>query len=151
MNIRKMNIEDIGAVIRIDQTSFSMPWPESSFITEFTNPNARCWVGVDDTNVVIAFVVIWMVLDEAHIATIAVDESHRKKGHSKTIIKTALQSAYLEGARISYLEVRESNQIAINLYLSLGFELVGVRKAYYKNNNENGILMTLTDFGIINQ
>lgn len=149
MDIRRMKTEDLADVIRIDQTSFSMPWPPIAFETELANPAARCWVGVDETSKVIALLVVWVVLDEAHIATIAVDEGERNKGHSKKLLKTALQSAYLEGARISYLEVRESNKVAINLYLKLGFEVVGTRKGYYKDKNENAILMTLTDFGAI--
>ena len=148
MPIRKMQPADITAVTKIDQESFSLPWPEGAFTAEVANPNARCWV-LEEEGEVIGYIVIWLVLDEAHIATVAVEEAQRRKRFSELLLKTALQSAYAEGSRISYLEVRESNKAAISLYQKVGFEIAGMRKGYYKDNHENAILMTLTDFSHI--
>lgn len=150
MIIREMTQADLNAVTEIDRDSFSQPWPDNAFAAEIENKNARCLVA-EENQIIFGYIVIWLVLDEAHIATIAIEKSKRGQGFSKRILKTALQSAYLEGSRFVYLEVRESNTVAIHLYTQLGFEIVGLRKAYYKNNNENAILMTLTNFEHINQ
>lgn len=150
ISIRKMMAADLEKVVAIDQLSFSLPWPDSAFSTELNNPDARCWVVCEDETVV-GFVVIWLVLDEAHVATIAIDEPYRGKGYSAALLKRALQSAYLEGSRIGYLEVRESNQVAISMYHSFGFEVAGLRKEYYKDNHENALLMTMTNFSRINE
>lgn len=144
-----MKSEDLPLVGQIDQESFSDPWPNHAFATELANPNARCWV-MEWFGEVAGFIVIWLVLDEAHLATIAIRQDLRGRGLSRQLAKSALQSAYLEGARVSYLEVRESNLIAIHLYQQLGYQTVGLRKGYYKDNHENAILMTMTDFSLVN-
>lgn len=149
MFVRRMEPADLESVIAIDQQSFSLPWPENAFSTELNNPNARCWV-LGDKSSVFGFAVLWVILDEAHVATIAINKEHRGLGLSYLLLKSALQSAYEEGCRISYLEVRESNQTAISLYQKFGFEIAGARKGYYKDNHENALLMTLTEFSRIN-
>ncbi len=145
-----MKTEDLPLVGQIDQVSFSDPWPNNAFATELANPNARCWV-MEWFGEVAGFIVVWLVLDEAHLATIAIRQDLRGRGLSRQLAKSALQSAYREGARVSYLEVRESNLIAIHLYQQLGYQTVGLRKGYYKDNHENAILMTMTDFSMVNR
>jgi len=87
--------------------------------------------------------VIWVILDEAHVATIATHPDHRGYGIGKRLLAYGLLEAYKRGARIAYLEVRRSNVIAQNLYYKFGFEVVGERLRYYKDNNEDAVLMTL--------
>jgi ribosomal-protein-alanine N-acetyltransferase len=141
--IRKMAIEDVPAVHAIDVLSFTLPWPERSLRFEVTdNPAARPWVAEVDGQVV-GMMVLWQIVDEAHIATLAVHPNYRGQGLAKRLLLHALREAYLEGGRTALLEVREGNQAAQVMYQKFGFEEVGRRKRYYKDNGEDAILMKL--------
>jgi ribosomal-protein-alanine N-acetyltransferase len=143
--IRKMIMNDLEQVVAIDQVSFSLPWPARSFQFELTdNPASRCWV-VELDGKIVAMIVSWLILDELHIATIATHPDFRKQGIGKKLLTHALKSARDEGVTRSFLEVRESNETAINMYKSFGFVEEGRRKEYYKDNGEDAILMTLND------
>ena len=141
--IRKMAIEDVPDVHAIDVLSFTLPWPERSLRFEVTyNPAARSWVAELDGQVV-GMMVLWQIVDEAHIATLAVHPGYRGQGLAKRLLVHALRAAYLEGGRTALLEVREGNQAAQAMYQKFGFEVVGRRKRYYKDNGEDAILMKL--------
>jgi len=146
IRIRAMGPADVEAVTELDQQSFSLPWPQRAFANELTNPMARAWV-VDlhkqENQPLIASMIVWLILDEAHIATIALHEKFRRHGIGKVLLAHALLDAYQEGARCSLLEVRRSNEAALALYRGAGFVEVGVRKKYYSDNKEDALLMNL--------
>jgi len=136
-------VEDVPAVIEIDQASFSLPWPERSFRHELTdNPASRCWVYEMDGQVV-GMLVAWLLVDEAHIATLATHPDFRRRGIAKELLTHALYCMAKEGAVSSFLEVREGNAAAQEMYRKFGFSVSGRRKGYYKDNREDAILMTL--------
>ncbi|MEW6400345.1 MAG: ribosomal protein S18-alanine N-acetyltransferase [Chloroflexota bacterium] len=141
--IRKMMADDLEQVIAIDQASFSLPWPERSFRFELTdNPAARCWVAEMDGRV-IGMLVLWLIVDEAHIATIATKSEYRRQGIAEGLLVYALEAARQEGAKSAFLEVRESNNAAQSMYRKHRFVETGRRPHYYKDNNEDAILMSL--------
>jgi ribosomal-protein-alanine N-acetyltransferase len=82
-------------------------------------------------------------LDEAHIATIAIHPDFRRQGTGKLLLQAGMQAAYAEVARIYHLEVRAGNLAAQKMYSDFGYEIVGRRPGYYKNNGEDALLMTL--------
>ncbi len=141
--IRKMTLEDVPAVIDLDHKSFSLPWPERSFRFEVTeNPASRCWVAELDGKVV-GMTVVWLIVDEAHVATIATHPDFRRQGIAKNLLAHALRRLIDEGARSSFLEVRESNFAAQEMYRKFGYEETGRRRRYYSDNDEDAILMNL--------
>lgn len=141
--IRRMTLEDVPAVHAIDLLSFSLPWSERSFRFEVAeNPAARGWVAETEGRVV-AMLVLWFIVDEAHIATIAVHPDSRRQGIGEQILLHALLTAQSEGARRAFLEVRAGNTEAQAMYRKYGFVVDGVRPKYYKDNNEDAILMSL--------
>jgi [ribosomal protein S18]-alanine N-acetyltransferase len=141
--VRKMTIDDVPTVVELDQISFSLPWPERSFRFELTdNPASRCWVAEVDGKIV-GMIVVWLLVDEAHIATIATHPDFRRKGIGKWLLSHALLHLMDEGARSSFLEVRESNLAAQDMYRKFGYEVTGRRRRYYKDNDEDAILMNL--------
>ncbi len=143
--IRRMRLEDVPTAHAIDVSSFTLPWPERSLRFEVSdNPAARCWV-VELDGQVVGMLVLWVIVDEAHIATLATHPDHRRQGLARGLLVHALQEAYQEGARSALLEVRAGNQAALAMYQKLGFDEVGHRTNYYKDNGENAILMTLRD------
>jgi ribosomal-protein-alanine N-acetyltransferase len=142
-SIRKMAMDDVPAVIELDQKSFSLPWPERSFRFELTdNPASRCWVAELDGKVV-GMIVVWLIVDEAHVATLATHPDFRRQGIAKRLLSHSLRSLMDEGARSSFLEVREGNIAAQEMYRKFGYEVSGRRRRYYKDNDEDAILMDL--------
>jgi ribosomal-protein-alanine N-acetyltransferase len=138
-----MKVDDVPAAHAIDVASFTLPWPERSFYFEVKdNPAARCWVAEMDDRLV-GVLVLWMIVDEAHIATLATHPDFRQQGIAKRLLTDTLNSAYDEGARSVFLEVRAGNQAAQEMYRKFGFEAVGRRDRYYKDNHEDAILMKL--------
>lgn len=141
--IRKMTLEDVPSVIELDHQSFSLPWPERSFRFELSsNPASRCWVAELDGKVV-GMIVVWLVIDEAHVATLATHPEFRRQGIATQLLAHALRQMIGEGARSSFLEVRESNLGAQSMYRKFGYEPTGRRPRYYKDNDEDAILMNL--------
>jgi ribosomal-protein-alanine N-acetyltransferase len=138
-----MTVEDVPAAHEIDKLSFTLPWPERSFRFEVSdNPASRCWVAELDGRLV-GMLILWKIVDEAHIATLATHPEFRQMRIAEQLLVTALESAYAEGARSALLEVRAGNEAAQTLYRKFGFEEVGRRERYYKDNNEDAVLMTL--------
>jgi [ribosomal protein S18]-alanine N-acetyltransferase len=143
LNIRRMTVDDIPAVIELDSLSFTLPWPERSFRFELTeNTASRCWVYESDGKIA-GMIVAWLLVDEAHVATIATHPNYRRQGIAKKLLAHALRYMSKEGAVTSFLEVRESNTAAREMYHKFGYEIVGRRKRYYKDTDEDAILMTL--------
>ena len=148
MIIRKMTMDDIEQVIAIDRVSFSLPWPERSFRFELTdNPASRCWVAEMDGKLV-GMIVAWLIVDEVHVATIATHPDFRRRGIAGKLLAHALQHLRDEGAQSSFLEVRVSNFAAQEMYRKFGYEESGVRPRYYKDNDEDALLMTLESLDV---
>ena len=146
--IRKMTLEDVPSVIDLDHKSFSLPWPERSFRFELTaNPASRCWVAELDGKIV-GMIVVWLIIDEAHVATLATHPNFRRQGVGTKLLSHALRLMMDEGAQSSFLEVRASNVVAQEMYRKFGYEESGVRPRYYKDNDEDAFLMTLESLDV---
>jgi ribosomal-protein-alanine N-acetyltransferase len=147
LRIRAMRIDDLEQVHAIDASSFSMPWPLSSYRFELLeNPSSMLWVAeaslAGGISAAVGMVVVWMIMEEAHIATIAVRPDHRGRGIGRQLLVHSLQEAVVKGATQATLEVRASNEVAQKLYLGLGFQIVGRRPKYYQDNLEDALIMT---------
>lgn len=147
--IRRMTVSDLEQVTAIDKMSFTLPWPDRSFRYEVVeNQAGRPWVVEVEENGerrVAALAVIWLILDEAHLATIAVHPAYRRRGIAQKLLAEALLSAYEEGARKVFLEVRRGNTAAQVMYSTFGFEVDGVRPRYYADNHEDALLMSIQE------
>ncbi len=145
IEIRKMTVDDIPEVVEIDRNSFALPWTERSFKYEVTeNSASRCWVTMMDKQVA-AMLVLWVIVDEAHIATIATHPKFRRRGFAKMMLIKSLVAAREEGVKKALLEVRARHVIAQKIYCDIGFEEVGRRPMYYRDNGEDAVLMTMDD------
>ena len=146
--LRPMELKDVEQVYAIDVQSFSLPWSERSYRFELTeNPTSYPWVAemVDSRGQlqVVGMIVVWIVLDEAHIATIAAHPAFRRQGIGRRLLARALEDAAARGAIKAYLEVRRSNLGAQRLYEQFGFTITGIRPRYYLDTQEDALLMTL--------
>ncbi len=148
ISFRPMSLDDVECVHEIDTLSFSLPWSERSYRFELMEnhsslPMVAEVVRADGKPCLAGMLVIWVILDEAHIATIATHPDFRGFGIGRRLLANGLLAAYECGARLAYLEVRRFNTVAQNLYEKFGFKVVGDRPHYYKDNNEDALLMTL--------
>ena len=151
--IRAMTMTDIDRVSEIDQTSFSLPWPKSSFVFELQrNSASRTWVAEMDsgegTRKIVGMIVAWLIVDELHIATLATDVAYRQQKIAFKLMVHTLCAGAAEGATQSFLEVRRGNVAARALYRKLGYQEDGVRLRYYQDNHEDAILMSLREISV---
>lgn len=141
MIIRKMLISDLGDIIGIEKSCFSADaWSEGDFSFRLFEGEPRFInLVTEDGGRTIAYITACVVVGEMNIDSVAVSPDYRRRGIATKLINTAVDIASPETVM---LEVRESNEGAIALYESLGFEIVGTRRKYYERPVENAILMT---------
>lgn len=133
--------EMLSDLAELEKLCFSVPWSENMFAGELENSAAVYRVILYEGKPV-AYMGMWLVADEGQITNVAVHPDHRRRGLAKELIETFINIAKREELGILTLEVRASNQSAINLYKSFGFYQVGLRKNYYEGK-EDALLMTL--------
>ncbi len=96
---------------------------------------------------VLGFVGLWLIADEAHIVTLAVRQDHRRRGLGELLLIAGIETAVARGQEMITLEVRRSNEAAISLYAKYGFVQAGIRRGYYTDNHEDAVIMTTRDLG----
>ena len=137
---RTMREEDVARVAELERLCFRTPWSYNSLLGELSNSVAYYLVAVDD-NEVCGYAGMWVMLDEAHMTNIAVEEGHRMRGIARGLIIRLMRAALKKGAERMTLEVRENNHSAQRLYASLGFAFAGIRKRYYTDTGENALIL----------
>lgn len=135
--------EDLEAVAALEAATFTNPWTLEMLQRELLQSEvARVYVARLPESRVAAFCACWLVYDELHINTIAVDPSLRRQGLATALMMHILEDASAHGALRTYLEVRRSNLPAQALYESLGFTVAGLRRNYYTNPDEDALVLT---------
>ena len=140
--IEPMRVADLDEVDAIERHSFKAPWPAQVFLDELAREWARVDVAREGARVV-GFCNYWLVKDEVHLLAIATHPDRRRAGIGRRLMDHLLALARARASRLVTLEVRRSNTAAITLYEGLGFVPVGVRRAYYAEDAEDAIVMTL--------
>ena len=136
-----MKEADLTQVMAIEQKSFADPWTLQSFYREIQeNPYSRYLVAYRQERLV-AYIGGWLITDQLHITNLAVDPQDRGNGLAKKLLDELVRLSRKEGINKATLEVRVSNDAAINLYRKNGFAIVGRRPKYYINNQEDALIM----------
>lgn len=152
IQIRRMTLADLDEVHALDERCFSLPWPKRSYIFEIEeNKAGHCWVAVQssgDRERVVGMIVCWLLMEDIHVATIATDQDFRRQGIGRALLLQAFEELSALGGERATLEVRENNLTARQMYLGMGFEVVGRRPKYYSDTREDAILMTLPRLGL---
>lgn len=133
-----MDVPDLPEILEIEQACFPTPWSKQSFLAEFKKDYSLLVCAVEDGHV-IGYLVAWLLLDEMHIANLAVHPKERRRGVGERLVQYLIDRS--EGFQWIALEVRESNHSARKLYEKLGFRKKGVRRNYYANEIEDAIIM----------
>ena len=140
----ELNESHIPPILEIENEANSAPWTERSFKNELGNPDRIFLVALLEGKVV-GYGGIWLIIDEAHVTTVAVAAEHRQKGIGRRLMIELLERAKSEGMTCSTLEVRASNNPALNLYAELGYKDTARRKKYYPDNQEDAVVMWMYD------
>ena len=142
LTIERMTIADVRAVTRIEALSFSTSWPASAFASELNdNKLAYYFVGHVGEREIVAYGGIWVILEDAHVTTIAVLPDWRGRRYGEELLVKLIREAMDRGASYISLEARESNTVAQNLYRKYGFSIISTRRGYYSDNGENAVVM----------
>ena len=142
LRIESMTFDDIPAVHRIERASFSVPWPDDAYRNELATNRMASYIVARTDDAIVGFAGLWVMVDEAHVTTFAVDPRWRRRGIGERLLLALLDVAVARRAREATLEVRLSNMPARRLYEKYGFRPVGIRPRYYSDNGEDALIMT---------
>lgn len=154
-NFTSMKLDDVPEVLILERASFTSPWTEATFQHEVKH-NQRAFYFVlrsnpEDAAVedilppILAYGGYWVLGDEAHIVTIATHPMLRRRGFGELMLLHLIDRAREAAITAVTLEVRAGNTAAQRLYTKWGFVQVGLRKRYYRDNDEDALLLTLYD------
>jgi tRNA threonylcarbamoyl adenosine modification protein YeaZ/ribosomal-protein-alanine acetyltransferase len=133
---------DLAAVDALQRQTFTNPWGAEAIRWELENTDvSRLYVMHDAAGALVAYCACWMVFDELHINSLAVDVSRRREGLARRLLVHVLREAIEAGATAATLEVRRSNTAARALYEGLGFSIEGVRRDYYQDPREDAVIL----------
>ena len=138
ITVKEATLTDVAEIVKIEQACFSTPWTEQGISESIENENTHLYIALADGTVA-GYMGVQIFSGEGSVTNVATLPEYRRKGVAKALIERVLQNEM----DFLTLEVRESNAPAIALYESIGFERVGVRPHFYRNPDENAVLMTI--------
>lgn len=143
IEITPMVIADLDEVYEIEKISFSMPWTKQMWMDEMIKSQIANHLVARLDGKILGYAGFWLIIDEAEIVNIAVHPEYRRKGIGNLLLKELLNLAKTKEAKLVTLEVRETNESAKNLYSKSGFQLIAIRKKFYKDTNEDALVYWL--------
>ena len=140
MDIRKMIADDASDVAALEREIFSDPWGEREIFAYICDPLGMCYAAVDGGRV-IAYILGRTIAPEGEIYRIATKVGYRRRGIAYRLLDYAAKCERGRGLECLFLEVRSRNVPARNLYRAYGFREVGLRKNYYKDPDDDAVVM----------
>lgn len=139
---RPMVMADLPDVMRNERRSYSWPWTAGIFADCIASDD--CWV-VESKGRIIGHGVLSHGAGETHLLNLCIGRGNQGRGHGRALLEFLLERARERGSEMVLLEVRPSNSVALELYASLGFREVGLRRDYYPaaNGHEAACVMAL--------
>ncbi|MBD1399175.1 ribosomal protein S18-alanine N-acetyltransferase [Pelovirga terrestris] len=135
MTIRAATRRDIDVLLAIEQECYRFPWSRRQFVDELDNPIAALDVAVVDHQLA-GYLCSWLICGELQIQNLATSPHYRRCGIGQALLTYVIERSQQQGLLAAWLEVRENNQAAINLYQACGFKLQGRRKKYYQDGED---------------
>ncbi len=153
LTIRRAVMEDVPILVKIEQHTSACAWSQASLEADVENTDGAVVLvaelegeetgGDDFSSSVIAYTDAWLVVGEAQINNIGVFAPYRNNGVGEALLRELMEASRAAGCTSMNLEVRKSNRPAIKLYEKLGFVRDGLRIAYYEDNGEDAVLMSV--------
>lgn len=134
--------DDLAAVDALQRRTFTNPWGADAMKWELDHTDvARLYLIAEAGGRVIGYCACWLVFDELHVNSLAIDEAFRRRGAASALLRQVFDEAVSAGARSATLEVRASNAAALGLYGHLGFRVEGTRRDYYQHPREDALIL----------
>lgn len=133
--------DDLAEVAALQARTFTNPWGAESLAWELANTDVARLYLMRQTGGLVGYCACWVILDELHINSLAIDPERRREGLATRLLRAVCREAVLAGATKATLEVRRSNVVAIGLYEHLGFAVEGVRLDYYQKPREDALVL----------
>jgi ribosomal-protein-alanine N-acetyltransferase len=143
---RRMTLADLDRVAEIERGGFAHPWSRDLLARELGQAWSHVLLAVEGdgkAELVVGYVVFWLVHDEVHVLNLGTALEARRRGVGRALMEEAHAIGRRRGASVATLEVRRSNAPALALYRGLGYRQVGVRPNYYAEEREDAIVMVL--------
>jgi ribosomal-protein-alanine N-acetyltransferase len=142
IEIRRLALQDLDGIERIENAVYPTPWSRSMFAGELAKPSSLCVGGFDpDSGRLIAYLIVSRYVDAWHIMNLAVHPGWRRVGVASRLLDELFELTAGDRRRGYTLEVRVSNTSAIALYERFGFDASGIRRGYYTDNREDALIM----------
>jgi len=141
--ISEMKESDIERILAIEKRSFITPWTKKMINETLSSPISISFI-IEESNTLLGYIMLYSVLNEAHILNLATNPDYRRKGYASQLVRHIIEYCVKRGISDFFLEVRDSNIKAIKLYRMFGFEVVGKRKGYYTDTHEDALVMQLS-------
>uniref|UniRef100_A0A0C1R711 Alanine acetyltransferase n=1 Tax=Tolypothrix bouteillei VB521301 TaxID=1479485 RepID=A0A0C1R711_9CYAN len=147
LEIRALTSADLNEMVDLDRLCFGGLWTLDGYQRELDSPNSELLGIFSPVSVVklLGMGCFWSILDEAHITILAVHPQHQRQGLGQALLYSLLKLARDRALERATLEVRASNSAAIALYQKFGFQTAGLRRRYYKDNDEDALILWLKD------
>ena len=142
MEIRRAIADDATAISEMEAEYFSDPWQRKDILSYICSRDGMCFTATDGGEV-IAYVIGRIIPPEGEIYRVAVKESKRQRGIGYRLLSFALKTERGRGLETAFLEVRSKNLAARRLYSAHGFKEISIRKNYYKNPDDDAVIMLL--------
>ena len=142
IELRRMEADDLDAVLAIERSCFPTPWSLAMFVLELSKPSSVCLCAFEN-DVLLGYLVAARYARIWHVMNVSVNPDHRRRGiASRLLCELFAKTADPAGQSVHYtLEVRVSNETAITMYRRNGFKAAGVRTRYYADNHEDALIM----------
>jgi len=145
--IRQMTVEDLPAVMALEQAAFKNPWSQELLKRELQHEWSTILL-VEEAQeagppLLLGLAIFWIVHDEVHVLNVATAPQHRRRGVARAVMEEVLERGRGRRCSLATLEVRKSNEAAIQLYRDFGFRPVGIRPNYYADEGEDAVVMVL--------
>jgi len=140
--IHPMSREDLAEVMALERHAQGPGWSVDNHLSELRNRSCHAFV-THTEHQVLGFLIFWIVYDEAYLLNLAVRRGSRRNGIGRKLMAFLIEFSRRHGARWIGLEVRKSNRPARALYTEFGSRQTRIRKGYYQDNHEDGIVMEL--------
>lgn len=140
IQIRLMTKEDIEQVSEIEKITFSMPWSKEALLHSLEQKGSIYLVACDEDKIV-GYCGLWNIVNEGNINNVAVLDEYRGRHIATEMLKQLVELGNQQQINAYTLEVRTSNEPAIQLYLKFGFTIEGIRKKYYEHPIEDAYIM----------
>ena len=150
----------LSAVLELDNLCFGGLWTQEGYQRELDSPNSvllglfledsrkaegtQGAEGEKNNYELLSIGCFWEIVDEAHITLLAVDPRYQRQGLGQAMLFALIAEAASRGLERATLEVRDSNQSALSLYQKFGFKIAGRRRRYYKDTNEDALILWIS-------